>query len=90
MTDSERLAALEKVTMEQAHELMAMELVLRALIVSHPSPGVLKQSLEVLAGNFSDTLRDHAFDTNRSPSTVQAVASSVESQVSRWLALCRA
>lgn len=85
MTDDERLAALEGLTMDQAHELMAMELLLRALIVSHPNPASLKKAIEVLSGDFSDRLREHAFDTNRSSRTTHAVAASVETHINRWL-----
>jgi len=85
MQDDERILALEKLTMDQAHELMAVELMLGAMIVSHPNPGSLKQALEALSGDFADKLRDHAFDTNRAPKTAQAVAQSVEAHVTRWL-----
>lgn len=83
-SDDERLSALEKLTMDQAHELMAIDILLRALIASHPNHAALKQALEVLSGHFADQLREHGFNTNRSPNTAHAVVAQVESHVERW------
>lgn len=84
MADDERTDLL-KVVADQAGELVAIDILLRALIASHPKPGDLKLALQVLSANFGVNVRDHAFDTNRGPKLAQSVATDVQRHVDRWL-----
>lgn len=84
MADDERTDLL-KVVADQAGELVAIDILLRALIASHPKPRDLKLALELLSTDFGLQVRDHAFDTNRAPKLAQSVATDVQKHVDRWL-----
>ena len=84
MTDDEHTDLL-KVVKDQAGELMAIDILLRALIASHPKPGDLKLALELLSTHFGVQLRDYAFDTDRGPKLTQSVTTDVQKHVDRWL-----
>jgi len=87
VTVEQRVAALEKTAMDQAHELMAMDILLKSLIVSHPDPASLRTCLEALAANFSDQALEHGFSTGRKPQVAGAIASAIGAHISRWLQL---
>jgi hypothetical protein len=74
-----------KIVKDQAGELMAIDILLRALIASHPKPGDLKLALELLSTHFGVQLRDHAFDTDRGPELTHSVTTDVQKHVDRWL-----
>jgi hypothetical protein len=84
MADDERTDLL-KVVADQTGELVAIDILLRALIASHPKPGDLKLALELLSTHVGVQIRDHAFDTNRGPKLAQSVATDVQKHVDRWL-----
>ncbi|MDB6072317.1 MAG: hypothetical protein JWL81_3488 [Verrucomicrobiales bacterium] len=84
MTDDERTDLL-KVVKDQAGELIAIDILLRALIASHPKPGDLKLALELLSTHLGVELRDHAFDTGRGPELTQSATADVQKHVDRWL-----
>ena len=87
MTDEERITVLEKLTLEQATELMAMDILLRSLVASHPNQSELRRSLQVLTAGFANQARDHGSSTGRRPQTAVAVEIGVRSHISRWLTL---
>jgi len=84
VTDDEHTDLLKAVK-DQAGELMAIDILLRALIASHPKPGDLKLALELLSTHFGVQVRDHAFDTDRGPKLAQSVTTDVQKHVDRWL-----
>lgn len=84
MAEDEGTELLRVVT-EQAGQLAAIDILLRALIASHPKPRDLKLALEVLSTHFGVQLRDHAFDTNRGPDLTGSVATNVQKHIDRWL-----
>ena len=86
MTDDEHTELL-KVVKHQASELVAIDILLRALIASHPKPGDLKLALELLSTHFGLQVSDHAFDTARGPKLAQSVATDVQKHVDRWLSI---
>lgn len=90
MTLNNQLAADEsadllKTVVDQAGQLAAIDILVRALIASHPEPDQLKLAVEVLATHFETQVRDHAFETNRSPKLVGAMEANVRKHVDRWL-----
>jgi len=86
MANDERTDLL-KVVSDQAGELVAIDILLRALIASHPKPGDLKLALELLSTHFGVQVRDVAFDANRGPKLAESVATDVQKHVDRWLGI---
>ncbi len=80
----QRVSALEKLVLDQQVELMAMDILLRSLIVSSPESSALEKALASLSSSFSDQLREHGFSTGRAPKVPQAVEASVLAHVARW------
>jgi hypothetical protein len=70
-----------------AAELMAIDVLLKALIVSHPKPGDLKAAIQLLSARLIDQVRDHGFDTGHKPSLAQSAISDIQKYIDRWLAL---
>lgn len=87
MDNEERLHELERIALEQSAELMAMDILLKSLIVSHPDRDSLKLSIEVLAARLEDQAQEHGFESGRKPETIRNMASSINSHIYRWLKL---
>jgi hypothetical protein len=82
---SEEPVNLLKEVAAQASELAAINILLKAIIASHPKPGDLKRALQMLSANFVDQARDHAFETGREPKVIGSVTSDVQKYIDRWL-----
>lgn len=88
MTDETEFDPL-KIALDHSSNLVAMDILLRALICSHPKPGDLKLALEMLSEGFHDQARDYGFDTSRETKTVQGATSDVQKHINRWLELLK-
>jgi hypothetical protein len=85
MDIEQRVFELEKMAIEQGHELMAINILLKALIASHPNHSALRLALESLSANFADQAREHAFTTGRKPQVPESMVKAVQKQVDHWL-----
>jgi hypothetical protein len=88
VTEREDLDTL-KIVLDHAGQLAAIDILLRALVASHPNPRDLKTALEMLSTHFEVQVRDHAFDTNRGPDVARSITTTVQKQVDRWLEIFR-
>lgn len=86
----ERVEALERTAHEHAVTGMVMDIVVRALIVSHPNRAGAALAMEALLNDRELRLQDHAFDTGRKPSTAGSLVALIRQQAQGWLALFRA
>lgn len=87
MDIKQRISELEKLVLDQQGELMAMDILLRSLIVASPRLTDLQTALAALSTSFSDQLREHGFSTGRAPKVPQEVEAAVLARVARWKTL---
>jgi len=78
---------LKKNVLTLSAELIAMDVLLRALIASHPKPGDLKAAIEGLRVGITDAARDVGFDTNRPQKAAEAAAHEIQKHIDRWLGI---
>jgi hypothetical protein len=70
-----------------AQELMAMDILLKALIASHHDTASLKLSLQVLSEALFDQSRELGFNSGTKPTTAKDMESGVRRYIDRWLAM---
>jgi hypothetical protein len=87
MSIEKRVEELEKLTLDQAHELMAIDILLRSIILSHPNPEKLGKAIEAASSNFADQAMEHGFLVGHKPSTAGAITTTVDAQLKKWLAI---
>lgn len=65
--------------------LLAMELVVRALIASHPDRRGLKAKLQAFATEFLDRAVEHGFETSATPQESAQAVELYRAALKRWL-----
>ena len=89
MTTNERLDELERMTLDQGQELMAMDILLRSLIVTSEDHQIIERVLTTLADSTFYEIREHGFETERTPQTAGGFEAGVRKHVDRWLRILR-
>ncbi|WP_018879214.1 hypothetical protein [Thioalkalivibrio sp. ALE9] len=89
MTQDERLDALEKMALDQGQELMAMDILLRSLVATSSDHQTLERVLQTVADNTVHQIRDHGFETGRSPQSARGLEAGVRKHIDRWLGILR-
>jgi hypothetical protein len=82
-----RIHDLHKVALDHSQDMMAMNILLRALIASSHDRKALRLSLQVLSEAFFDQSREHGFTTGAKPEAAKGVETGVRKQIDRWLAM---
>jgi hypothetical protein len=87
MNSEERIEELEKSYMDQAKQLVAMDMLLKSLIIASPDRKLLRHSLEVLSEGFAEQAREYGFSTGRKPRIPRALVEGVQAHVAKWIEL---
>lgn len=85
MSERSETVSLESAVLAQAEESMAVDILLRALIATHPNPPLLKQAIERIAEGTENQTVEHAFSTGRKPDIPRKVNEGTQKHVRRWL-----
>lgn len=85
MGDDKRIPAMAEVIRMQGVQLMALELVVRALMATHPSPQDLHQVMRRLFDSNEQEIRDVGFLRGESPESAQRFAAYFSAMCERFL-----
>jgi len=86
----QRVEALEKLARDQLAGNMALDMVIRALIATHPDPAMLGDVIEGVLKQRVDLFRETGFERGYEPSTAKAAIEETGNYALHWIGVCRA
>lgn len=85
MEISQRVSELEELGLFLTSDSAISDLMIRALIASHPNPQAVKAAFQVLLSAHETEMADHGFSTGRPAKAVGDLQETLKIRAARWM-----